>query len=66
MGSEMCIRDSLHFILQADAPYLQQSKTAWDEKLKEAFVKHRPVNWNEPTSVSVAIENYPIIVEILL
>jgi putative proteasome-type protease len=54
-------KDSLslnrHFILQADDPYLLEIKAAWDEKLKEAFTELRRVNWNEPTSVSVAVED---------
>jgi putative proteasome-type protease len=41
-----------HFTLQADDPYLIEIKTAWDEKLKEAFSELRRMNWNEPPSVS--------------
>ena len=36
------------FILDADDPYLLEIKTAWDEKLKEAFAELRRLNWCEP------------------
>ena len=37
-----------HFTLQADDPYLLEIKSAWDEKIKEAFAELRRVTWNEP------------------
>lgn len=42
-----------HFTLQADDPYLTEVKTAWDEKIKEAFSELRRMNWNEPPSAAV-------------
>ncbi|MCO6412481.1 MAG: peptidase [Thiogranum sp.] len=47
---------SLHrrFTLQADDPYLLEIKTAWDEKLKEAFAELRRVTWSEPPPASGA------------
>ena len=44
---------SRHFILQADDPYLLEIKSAWDEKLKEAFAELRRVNWSEPSSTAI-------------
>ncbi|MGB5438815.1 MAG: peptidase [Gammaproteobacteria bacterium] len=41
-----------HFILQADDPYLLEIKSAWDEKIKEAFSELRWFSWNEPQHVS--------------
>jgi putative proteasome-type protease len=41
-----------HFILQADDPYLQEIKAAWDKKLKEAFSELRLANWSEPPPVT--------------
>lgn len=41
-----------HFILQADDPYLLEIKTAWDQKLKEAFTELRRVKWNEPKPIA--------------
>jgi len=49
MGSHNLSR---HFTLQADDPYLLEIKTAWDEKLKEAFKELRRMNWNEPPPVA--------------
>ena len=40
-----------HFILQADDPYLLEIKSAWDEKIKEAFSELRWLSWNEPQHV---------------
>lgn len=47
---------SLHrrFTLQADDPYLLEIKTAWDEKIKEAFTELRRVTWSEPPPASGA------------
>jgi len=41
-----------HFTLQADDPYLLEIKSAWDEKLKEAFAELRRMNWSEPPPVT--------------
>jgi putative proteasome-type protease len=41
-----------HYILQADDPYLLEIKTAWHEKLKEAFAELRHITRNEPPSVT--------------
>ena len=41
-----------HFILQAEDPYLLEIKTAWDEKIKEAFSELRWLSWNEPQHVA--------------
>ena len=49
MGSHNLSR---HFTLQADDPYLLEIKTAWDEKLKEAFKELRRMKWNEPPPVA--------------
>ncbi|MDH3527656.1 MAG: peptidase [Gammaproteobacteria bacterium] len=42
-----------HFILQTDDPYLLEIKSAWDEKIKEAFSELRRLTWNEPQHVSI-------------
>jgi putative proteasome-type protease len=50
-------KDSLsvrrHFVFQADDPYLIELKTAWDQKLKEAFSELHSFNWSEPERVAV-------------
>jgi putative proteasome-type protease len=42
-----------HFVLQADDPYLLEIKTAWDEKVREAFSELRWFTWNEPQPVTI-------------
>ncbi len=42
-----------HFILQADDPYLLEIKSAWDEKIKEAFSELRQLTRSEPRHVAI-------------
>ncbi|MBT8122398.1 MAG: peptidase [Gammaproteobacteria bacterium] len=41
-----------HYILQTDDPYLLEIKSAWDEKIREAFADLRHITRNEPPPVS--------------
>lgn len=43
------LRFDRRFCFQANDPYLLGLKTAWDQKLKEAFSELHRYNWSEPT-----------------
>jgi putative proteasome-type protease len=51
-------KDSLsvrrHYMFQADDPYLLELKSAWDQKLKEAFSELHRFTWSEPQRVANA------------
>ncbi len=50
-------KDSLnvrrHFMFPADDSYLLEIKTAWDQKIKEAFAELHRFTWSEPERVAV-------------